>query len=171
MNKLYLLLAIGTAACASAQAQTYDWTYTSTSYNGSGTFVASGNPETYTTQYGTYFGDPITSFTGTLNGIPITSLVAQNSFDGNDNLIIAKTGVHIDWSGISFILQGGEHINLYNPTEVAGNDKLVTGVDTSLSSSGVFDTSYEPGTVPEPSTMALTAIGAISGLVMYRRRK
>ncbi|MGH8319795.1 MAG: PEP-CTERM sorting domain-containing protein [Steroidobacteraceae bacterium] len=150
----------------SAQAAVFDFSYSTLS---GGALSSSGSGELLATPEGggSYL---VTSATGMIDG-SLLSLVPQNGFAGNDNLIFPTSSPELDFSGISFAANSISY-NLYydNGTYVGpgyaactkcgsgGNETLV---NFSLTAAGT--------SVPEPGSLALFGLGLVA-VALSRRR-
>jgi hypothetical protein len=114
----------------------------------------------------------ITGITGgILNGHAITSLVAPNGAQGNDNeLFFPASPTFIDFAGFSYISNGLAYNIYFNgsggvcTSNSYCSSTVAAGPDTPISFSVT-------AAVPEPSTWAMMLLGfAGIGFMAYRRR-
>ena len=162
---------IGLSLSAHAQG-TLNWTWTYQTYAGNTSYTGSGTLTTGLINGGVPT-DPesggsaqITAITGTFNGSTITSLLPVNSFDLNDNTFY-NHNPQVDGGGLSFSA-GGVDYNIFLLSDVSGITEVEDSND-GYDNGGDFWATLAP--VPEPSTLALAALGGLSGLAFIRRRK
>jgi hypothetical protein len=160
-----LVLAALPSTSALADTVTFDFSFTSTKVSGTGTFTAVSDG---TDQF---LINGITGTTDTGNGTnrTITNLLPVGAFpvDGpNDNLLTfspTKDTYSLDLSGVSYELQNGAEINLF---DVFGNE----GVQLNNGNPADASISITPAPVPEPGSLALLGTGVL-GLAGIVRRK
>lgn len=171
---LVLCLFVLTAfASTSALADTFSFSFTGNLFSGSGHFTADqiGTSDKYNVT--SVYDGSVTSALGTSN---ISGLLAVNTFQGNDNILIYPGTFgfngpkYFNPGGVSFSLDGGYKINLNDTflfeNAVAGNSQ---GFNiTELTFVDVDRQAASP--VPEPNTLALLGTGVL-GLAGVIRRK
>ena len=127
-------------------------------------YAADGTPQSIPTLDGSYFFDAVGG-----RVIPISGYYTYNAAGSSDDgfgLLVSLSGTRM-----------GDHL-IYNP----GTQSVVIPVDYSDFNPGTYqsqDTGFNPaltvnltiGPVPEPSTLALSAVSGLSGLLLFRRRK
>ena len=123
------------------------------------TFDSSGN--LFVASYGGSIYEFLNT-SGTLSSTPTTlasGLGHLNSvaFDSSGNLFATETGSSLNSSSIYEFINTGT----LSPTPIT----FASGLD------GVLSLALEPAVVPEPSTMALSAMGGLAGLLQFRRRR
>jgi len=167
LKQLFILAAIVIGLSGSAQAQgtlTWNWTWSGT-YSGSGALVTT---DVTSAGYNGFSGYLITGITGTFDGQTITSLDPVGSFgSGSGDNLVSNSSPYLDYEGINFT--AGLHnynIIFYNTLYYVGLDLGGVGLGYD---SGTFNATT--ATVPEPSMLALTALGGLSWFSFLRRRK
>ena len=168
------LLLVGTAA----HAATFQFSFGSSSsaFSGLGT-LTTGTLEAP----GEYL---IASVTGTAETTPngpeltIASILAPGdfptisnggTFPANDNTLFVANGVGtLSQDGLSFALQNGAQINLYN--DGPGLDALLERSNGALVNEDVPVTITSVATTPEPSTFALLGTGLLGFAGVLKRR-
>jgi hypothetical protein len=147
-------------ATANAATMQYDWTISSTST------VAQGGSEpgagTLTVTVGAGGVDTITAITGEIGGSAITSLIAANGFEGNDNLLYPSGSPTIlDTDGVSFAA-GAAKYEIYSffaqgSTTSPGDVNFYSEVGTTIQQgSGTF--AITPVPLPASWTMMLLGL-------------
>ena len=167
------------SACLAARADSFDFTFgnPSNSFSGSGV-LTTGTLEAP----GEY---SIASVTGTaettVNGrnLAINSILAPGtfptpsnggSFPANDNTLFVTNGIgSLDGDGLSFILNNGAQINLYNP-QGSADDALLDQANGTIVSEDVPITITAVSPVPEPSTFTLLCAGLLGVAGAVKRR-
>lgn len=163
------LLVVGAAVAITAQAQTtYDWSFVGTTNNGSGTLVAQ---DTTSTGWDAVTGYLVTSISGTWNSDTIAALEGAPGADGSaSELLISFDNADplLDKYGLSFTTASSGGINFYS-NGTAGQYFAWTGPYSG--GHGIGSGDFTITAVPEPTTLALSVLGGLGGLVMYRRRQ
>lgn len=171
--KVTLLVTAAISLNFAAKAQgtlAWDWSWTSANYSGSGTFITT-NVVSTTTQTGAatgFIGYLVLDMTGTLNGSPVTLAAVPGYFGAfGDNLLSSDSQQQLNvlYGGLAFSTASGQYLFYYNSQ--FGSDYL--NLPNFGTEQGVFTATLV--TVPEPSTLALAALGGLSGLYFIRRKK
>jgi hypothetical protein len=136
--------------------------YTSGIYADS--YLADGTPQSLPTLDGSYFYDAVGGHEG-----PITGYYTYNAAGSGDDGFGLLLSI--------FPTRSGDRL-IYNP----GTQSVLIPVDYSDFNPGTYQSQMSEfipaltvnltvGPVPEPSTLALFAVGGLNGLLLFRRRK
>jgi hypothetical protein len=139
---------------AQAASLTYNWSFVGLSST-SGTFVADDATGL------------LSSIAGTVAGVPIFSLLGEDSYNGNDNLTpLNSNGISFkDRQGVSWNIGARSSIGDVNGDGITSNSGTDSGVVL-----GTFSYSPAPAAVPEPLTI-LGSITAAGFGVAFKRKK
>jgi len=154
--------------CATASGQTtFNWTFTTTNdvVDGYGTMQVNTSSTVSSYYDSSVTGYQVISFSGTFLGQTIDSLLSTNLYGGNDNLIHDLTGTveQLDAAGISFTY------GLSNISENLFKTGGYPNGDGALKNS-IYGTFVAVAPAPEPTTLALAALGGASLLLLCRRK-
>jgi hypothetical protein len=184
--KITFLIAVAIGSCLSASAQgtlAWNWTWSGSWWTGSGTLVtadvlstdpvgASGNSPFTGYQVlgitGTFTNYPGGVGVGTPSSLSVLSLDATNSFFGSGDNLLSASGIHVDAKGLNFAVSG-DHWNLTSGGAAYGIQSASSGGDSFDYFGQGFTVTLLPA--PEPSVLALAALGGLGGVCLIRRRK
>ena len=164
-----ILAAIAASAIAvSAQATTFKFSYSVPASGGSTGFSVDAMGKITATATGAGNEFLVTGISGTWNGVAITSLLAPNSFGGNDNLIYTADPKLTD-NGLAFTVngagdQGDGRVNVYY-TPGSGYSEFSPNVDYT----STFNLTEVVAT-PEAASFGVLGLG-VASLVLARRRR
>jgi hypothetical protein len=182
LNHALTLALTLTAAAAQAQSVTYDWAFTGSSFgDASGTVTFSGpiDSDTNTFAFSGYGYDYIpTAMTGTINGSdPFLSFNSAKFNFANATAPAADPLSQLYNYNFKFNVADGV-ISFFNVYNLGINNGAVAGTGTGKYTPNSGSDSYDAGNdtftlsipVPEPTTLALTAAGALSLLALRRQQ-
>lgn len=167
------LSVLGALAQSPAHASVlWNWTFSDPNYGNS----AIGTLTTNNLLNGSYL---ITGITGAWNGSQITGLDQTGTCctggpsDNNDNLLLASTPL-LDIYGFAFSVGGGPNENIYFDNSLGFDTMTYASIAGTYGApslpDGQFSATRVTTSVPEPSTLALFALGLV-GFAMTRRRR
>jgi hypothetical protein len=164
VRSLFLALFITAIGTGSAFADTFNFSFSGSTFSGSGQLNALNTGSGIFT---------IESASGTVDtgvgGNKSISLLAPNSFQGNDNILYYPSSANtsnpnafFDLDGVSFLLSNGAEVNLFLRDGAilmrAGGNYVGEVASISVTAT------------PEPSTFLLLGTGLGAGLIVVRRK-
>lgn len=126
--------------------------------------------------------EQVIGLSGTFDGLAVTGLLGADTYQGNDNLVQNQAGSYTTGNGLSFQLENGSMVNLYDLTSTSAH-AIYDSADLSqafYATANSLDSEVggrvsvavnSISSVPEPATLALMlAGGALVGVARRRSR-
>ena len=124
--------------------------------------------------------EQVVGVSGTFDGLAVTGLLGADTYQGNDNLVQNQAGSYTTGNGLSFQLENGSMVNLYDLTSTSAH-AIYDSADLSqafYATANSLDSEVggrvsvavnSISSVPEPATLALMlAGGALVGVARRR---
>lgn len=179
IQAVFACLVVVSAGRANAQIVTLDLQWSGASFGNSASATGTitideslmNNPGFSVTTFVTDFSITVTGASagnGTFTLADFSSIFLNT---GGGTLDFTQDLIGQPTPGLPWGPGGAGDFNFFNSNALAPSGFVIFQIRPSGSSDILQLTSFAPSAVPEPSTFAMLAIGAIGGIAYYRRRK